>query len=135
MSYLRKSAILLSDKPPAKYEINVERNVDCRSLTSNIPHFRHFCLPRPNLVQNLLETALSLKVSEIFAIFHFLCKNSRWPPKVVKIEIFRIATKDSSTTLWVQNSLQIALSLTVSEIFAIFQIPQKFKMAAKSCKI
>ena len=40
------SAILLSDKPPAKYERNLERNVDCRSLTSNIPHFRHFCLPQ-----------------------------------------------------------------------------------------
>ena len=42
------SAILLSDKPPAKYERNVERNVDCRSLT--IFHILDiFVYHRPNL--------------------------------------------------------------------------------------
>ena len=86
-------------------------------------------------IQNSLEIALSLKVSEIFAIFHFLRKNSRWPPKVVKIENFHVSTEYSSNTLRVQNSLEIALSQTVSEIFAIFPFPQKFKMAAKSYKI
>ena len=54
--------------------------------------------------------------------------------KSCKTEIFRVASKHYSTTLWVQNSLEIALSLTVSEIFEIFHFPQKFKMAAKSCK-
>ena len=53
--------------------------------------------------------------------FLIFCKNSRWPPKVVKIENFHVSTEYSSTTLWVQNSLEIALSLTVSEIFAIFR--------------
>ena len=38
--------MLYHTKPPAKYERNLERNVDRRSLTSNIPHFRHFCLPQ-----------------------------------------------------------------------------------------
>ena len=38
--------MLYHTKPPAIYERNLERNVDCRSLTSNIPHFRHFCLPQ-----------------------------------------------------------------------------------------
>ena len=66
--------------------------------------------------------------------FFIFCINSRWLPKVVKIENFHVSTEYSSTTLWVQNSLKIALSLTVSEIFAIFNFLQKFKMAAKSCK-
>ena len=35
-------------------------------------------------------------------------------------------------TLWVKNSVQIALSLTVSEILRFFRFSQKFKMAAKS---
>ena len=57
-------------------------------------------------------------------------------PKVDELfdESFHVSTEYSSTTLWVQNLLEIALSLTVSEIFAIFHFPQKFKMAAKSCK-
>ena len=48
----------------------------------------------------------------------------------LKISCFN---RNPSTTLWVQNLLQIAL--TVSEIFAIFHFPQKFKMATKSCKL
>ena len=35
-------------------------------------------------------------------------------------------------TLCVKNSVQIALSLTVSEILRLFRFSQKFKMAAKS---
>ena len=38
----------------------------------------------------------------------------------------------SLDTLWVKNSVQIALSLTVSEILRFFRFSQKFKMAAKS---
>ena len=74
--------------------------------------------------------ALSLTVSEIFAIFHFLQK-FKMAAKIVKIENFHVPTEYSSTTLWVQTSLEIALSLTVSEIFVIFNFLQKFKMAAK----
>ena len=85
-------------------------------------------------VQNSLEIAPSLTVSEIFAIFNFLQK-FKMAAKNVKIENFHVSTEYSSTTLWVQYSLEITLSLTVSEIFAIFHFPQKFKMAAKSCKI
>ena len=41
--------MLYHTKPPAKYERNLERNVDCRSLTSNIPHLDIFVYHRPNL--------------------------------------------------------------------------------------
>ena len=65
-------------------------------------------------------------------IFLFFHKNSRWPPKVVKIEIFQFCIEYFPTTLWVKNSVQIALSLTVSEILRFFRFSQKFKMAAES---
>ena len=62
---------------------------------------------------------------------HFLIfrKNLRWPPK---IEILPLCIGHSSMTLWVKNSLEIALSLTVLEIFTLFHFPQKSKMAVKS---
>ena len=53
-------------------------------------------------------------------IFLFFRKNSRWPPKVAKIEIFQFCIEYFSTTLWVKNSVEIALSLTVFEILKIF---------------
>ena len=51
---------------------------------------------------------------------------------MAKIEIFPLATGHSCTILRVKNLLEIALSLTVSEIFSIFYFPLKTKMAAKS---
>ena len=47
-------------------------------------------------------------------------KNSRWPPKVAKIETFQFCIEYFPTTLWVKNSVQISLSLTVSEILRLF---------------
>ena len=41
-------------------------------------------------VKNSVEIALSLTVSEILIFFVFR-KNSRWPPKVAKIEFFSIS--------------------------------------------
>ena len=79
-----------------------------------------------------VKMALSLTVSEILTFFLFFRKNSRWPPKVAKIEIFQFCIEYFPTTLRVKNSVQIALSLTVSEIFRFFRFSQKFKMAAKS---
>ena len=38
----------------------------------------------------------------------------------------------AKTTLWVKNSLKIALSRKVFEIFTLFHFPLKSKMAAKS---
>ena len=70
-------------------------------------------------------------VCEMLRFFVFR-KNSRWPPKVAKIEIFQFHIEYSATTLRVKNSVEIALSLTVSEILTFFIFPQKFKMAAKS---
>ena len=64
--------------------------------------------------------------------FFIFRKNPRWSPKVVEIEIFPLCIGYSCTTLWVKNSLEIALSLTVFEIFTLFHFPLKSKMAAKS---
>ena len=62
----------------------------------------------------------------------FFRKDSRWPPKVVKIEIFQLHIEYSTTTMRVKISVEMALSLTVSEILTFFVFPHKFKMAAKS---
>ena len=51
---------------------------------------------------------------------------------MAKIEIFPLCIGYSCTTLWVKNSLEITLSLTVFEIFTLFHFPLKSKMAAKS---
>ena len=85
-------------------------------------------------VKNSVEIALSLTVSEILRFFSFFTKIQffSWPPKVAKIEFFQFHIQYSATTLQVKNSVQIALSLTVSKILTLFVFPQKFKMAAKS---
>ena len=83
-------------------------------------------------VKNSVEIALSVTVSEILTFFVFPQKNSRWPPKVAKIEIFQLHIEYSTTTMRVKISVKMALSLTVSEILTFFVFPQKFKMAAKS---
>ena len=52
-----------------------------------------------------------------------------------EIEIFPLCTGDSCTTLWLKNSLEITLSLTVFEILTLFHFSQKSKMAPKVAKI
>ena len=74
---------------------------------------------------------MSYSFQDIHTCFIF-CYNLRWPLKVAKIEIFPFCIAHYCTTLWVKNSLEIALSLTVFEIFTLFHFPQKFKMTAKS---
>ena len=64
--------------------------------------------------------------------FLFSAKIQKWPPKVAKIDIFPLCTGHSCATLLVKNSLEIALSLMVLEIFTLFHFSQKSKMAAKS---
>ena len=94
-----------------------------------------FCIeyfPTTLWVKNSVQIALSLMVSEILRFFFVFRKNSRWPPKVAKIEIFQFCIEYFPTTLWVKNSVEIAPSLTVSEILIFFCFSQKFKMAAKS---
>ena len=49
-----------------------------------------------------------------------------------KLKIFSLGTEYSCTTLWVKNSPEIALSLTISKIFSMFYFPLKSKMAVKS---
>ena len=70
-----------------------------------------------------------------YSHFFIFRKNPRWPPKVAKIEIFRLCMGHSCNTLRVKNSFEIALSLTVFEIFTLFHFPQKSKMAPKVAKI
>ena len=53
--------------------------------------------------------------------------------KVTKIEIFQLHIE--YTTMRVKISVEMALSLTVSEILTFFVFLQKFKMAAKVTKI
>ena len=43
-----------------------------------------------------------------------------------------LCTGDSCATLWIKDSLEIALCLTVFEISTLFHFPQKSKMAAES---
>ena len=47
-------------------------------------------------------------------------------------QIFQLHIEYSTTTMRVKISVEMALSLTVSEILTFFVFPQKFKMAAKS---
>ena len=72
-------------------------------------------------------------VSEILIFFTFR-KNSRWPPKVAKIEFFQFHIEYSATTLRVKNSVEIAVSYGF-QILTYFVFPQKIKMAAKVAKI
>ena len=67
-----------------------------------------------------------------YSHFFICCRNPRWLPKVAKIEIFPLSTGHSCTTRWVKNSLEIALSVTVFDIFTVFHFPQKSKMVTKN---
>ena len=49
-----------------------------------------------------------------------------------EIEIFQLHIEYSTTTMRVKISVEMALSLMVSEILTFFVFLQKFKMAAKS---
>ena len=49
-----------------------------------------------------------------------------------KIELFQFCIRYFAITLRVKISVEMALSLTVSEILTFFVFLQKFKMAAKS---
>ena len=71
-----------------------------------------FCIeyfPTTLWVKNSVQIALSLTVSEMLRFFVFR-KNSRWPPKVAKIEFFQFHIEYSATTLRVKNSVEIAVS-------------------------
>ena len=51
-----------------------------------------------------------------YSHFFIFRKDPGWPPKVAKIEIFPLCTGHSCTTLWVKNSLEIALTHLAMEI-------------------
>ena len=54
---------------------------------------------------------------------------------MAKIENFQFCTEDSATTLRVKNSVEIALSLTVSKILTFFVICQNSRWPPKVAKI
>ena len=79
-----------------------------------------------NFPQKSKMAAYVLRFSR-YSHFFIFRKNPRWPPKVAKIEIFPLCIGHSCTTLQVKNSLEIALSRTVFEMFTLFHFPQKSK--------
>ena len=54
---------------------------------------------------------------------------------MAKIEIFQFCIKYFATTLWVKNSVEIALSLTVSEILIFFVFRKNSRWPPKVAKI
>ena len=54
---------------------------------------------------------------------------------MAKIEIFQFCIEYFSTTLWVKNSVEIALSLTVSEILIFFVFHKNSRWPPKVEKI
>ena len=54
---------------------------------------------------------------------------------MAKIEIFQFCIEYSATTLWVKNSVEIALSLTVSEILIFFVFRKNSRWPPKVAKI
>ena len=54
---------------------------------------------------------------------------------MAKIEIFRFCIEYFATTLWVKNSVEIALSLTVSEILIFFVFRKNSSWPPKVAKI
>ena len=88
--------------------------------------------------QNIAEIALAHTVKEIQALLSFTIFVKNWEiqngrhfwreGKILKLD------NVLKETLWFQNLLEIALSLMVCEIFAIFHFSQKSKMAARNNK-
>ena len=54
---------------------------------------------------------------------------------MAKIEIFQFCIEYFATTLWVKNSVEIALSLTVSEILILFVFRKNSRWPPKVAKI
>ena len=54
---------------------------------------------------------------------------------MAKIEIFQFCIEYFATTLWVKNSVEIALSLTVSEILIFFVFRKNSRWPPKVAKI
>ena len=119
------------------------RDIDTFSYSARIqdgrPKWRKLKLspfPQDTLVppcgSKIRSKSLYLLRFSRYCHFFIFRKNPRWPPKVAKIETIPLCTGHSCTTLWVKNSLEITLSLTVFEILTLFHFLRKSKMAAKS---
>ena len=86
-------------------------------------------------VKNSVQIALSLTVSEILRFFRFLQKSKMAAKSGEKIEIFQFCIEYFATTLWVKNSVEIALSVTVSEILRFFVFRKNSRWPPKVAKI
>ena len=82
--------------------------------------------------------AQNRSISYIFRDIHtfsFSAKIQDGPQEWQNIEFFPLSIGYSCTTLWVKNSLEIALYCTVFEVFTLFHFLLKSKMAAEVAKI
>ena len=83
-------------------------------------------------VKSFVEIALSHTVSEINVFMCFTQKFKMAAKNGKENDFWENSPVDSSYTLALKNFNEIALSRTVFEIFTLFYIPLKSKMAAKS---
>ena len=67
--------------------------------------------------------------------FSFSAKIQDGRQKGQKFQFFPLCIGCSCTTLWVKNSLELAVSLTVFEIFTFFYFPQYPRRPPKLAKI
>ena len=74
-------------------------------------------------------------VCEILRFFCFSAKIQDGRQKLAKIENFQFRIEYSATTLRVKNSVEIALSLTVSEILIFFVFCKNSRWPPKVAKI
>ena len=82
-------------------------------------------------VKNSVEIALSLTVSEILIYFFFFAKIQDGRQKWRKLIFFQFHIEYSATTLRVKNSVEIALSLTVSEILTFFVVVKYYSVSKR----
>ena len=97
-------------------------------IEKNVPRSIFYYLEGQKFDRNLSSSYSFREICD----FLFSTKIQDDRQKLKKIENFYMYQEASSTTLWVKNSIEIAVALTVFEIFAIFCFSQKFKMAAKN---
>ena len=84
----------------------------------------------PEIQKFTLNRSISCGFQDIHT-FSFSAKIQDGHQKWQKLKFFTQLIGYSCTTLWVQNSLEIALSLMVFVIFTLFHFPLKSKMAPK----
>ena len=78
------------------------------------------------------ESGLFIFLFIFFLCVCVLCRNSKWPPKVVGKRFLGKIASSPADTLWVKNFVKIARSRSISEINRFLRLMQKFKMTPKN---